>query len=95
MPTPSIILKNISANQYGINVLNNISFDLADGQHLAIIGESGSGKSSLAKALAGKLFSKGNIEKTKLTYTAFNNKKRLSQKRGLCTDGLVLWRRSG
>jgi molybdate transport system ATP-binding protein len=67
MPTPSIILKNISANQYGINVLNNISFDLADGQHLAIIGESGSGKSSLAKALAGKLFSKGNIE---IQYTA-------------------------
>jgi len=57
MPTPTIILKNISANQYGKAVLDNISFRLADGQHLAIIGESGSGKSSLAKAIAGKLFS--------------------------------------
>ena len=62
MPSASIILKNVSAQQYGKNVLDNISFEIATGQHLAIIGESGSGKSSLAKAIAGKLFTKGNIE---------------------------------
>ena len=62
MSTPAIILKNVSANQYGKTVLDNISFELADGQHLAIIGESGSGKSSLAKAIAGKLFTKGSID---------------------------------
>lgn len=28
-----------------------------------------------------------NIEKIKLAYKTFNNKKRLSQKRGLCIDG--------
>ena len=62
MTTPSIILKGISATQYGKTVLDNISFEISTGQHLAIIGESGSGKSSLAKALAGKLFTKGNID---------------------------------
>jgi molybdate transport system ATP-binding protein len=62
MPTPTIILKSISANQYGKTVLDNISFELSERQHLAIIGESGSGKSSLAKTIAGKLFSKGSIE---------------------------------
>src|SRR5688500_16606482 len=58
----SIILKNINAQQYAKAVLDNISFELQPGQHLAIIGESGSGKSSLAKAIAGKLFVKGSIE---------------------------------
>jgi molybdate transport system ATP-binding protein len=62
MLTPAIILKNISANQYGKALLDNISFELLEGQHLAIIGESGSGKSSLAKAISGKLFTKGRIE---------------------------------
>ena len=62
MTTPSIIVKNISANQYGNPVLNDISLELQSGQHLAIIGESGSGKSSLAKAIAGKLFTKGSID---------------------------------
>lgn len=62
MGSASIILKNINAQQYGKAVLDNISFELQPGQHLAIIGESGSGKSSLAKAIAGKLFVKGSIE---------------------------------
>lgn len=62
MATPVIILKDVSAQQYGKTVLDNISFELEHGQHLAIIGESGSGKSSLAKAIAGKLFAKGSIE---------------------------------
>jgi len=62
MGSPVIILKNVSAQQYSKAVLNDISFELQQGQHLAIIGESGSGKSSLAKAIAGKLFAKGNIE---------------------------------
>jgi len=62
MPSASIILKNISAQQYGKTVLDNLSLALHPGQHLAIIGESGSGKSSLAKAIAGKLFTKGTVE---------------------------------
>ncbi len=66
MLSASIILKNISAQQYGKAVLDNISFEIISGQHLAIIGESGSGKSSLAKAIAGKLFTKGSLE---ISYT--------------------------
>jgi molybdate transport system ATP-binding protein len=67
MKSASIIVKNISVQQYGKTVLDDISFEIAAGQRLAIVGESGSGKSSLAKALAGKLFTKGNIE---INYTA-------------------------
>jgi len=62
MPTPAIILKNVSAQHYGKTVLDDISFELRTDQHLAIIGASGSGKSSLAKAIAGKFFTKGDIE---------------------------------
>ena len=62
MLSASIILKNISAQQYGKTVLDNISLEIPAGQNLAIIGESGSGKSSLAKAVAKKLFTKGSIE---------------------------------
>lgn len=47
---------------YGNNVLDDISFSLEPDQHLAIIGEAGSGKTSLAKALSGKLFYKGSVE---------------------------------
>ena len=67
MGSASIILKNINAQQYGKAVLDTISFELQPGQHLAIIGESGSGKSSLAKAIAGNLFVKGSI---KINYSA-------------------------
>ena len=62
MPTPALILKNVSLQQYGKTVLDDISFELKTDQHLAIIGTSGSGKSSLAKAIAGRLFAKGTIE---------------------------------
>ena len=62
MPSPAIILKKVSAQLYGKLVLDNISFELKMGQHLAIIGPGGSGKSSLAKVIAGKLFAKGTIE---------------------------------
>lgn len=62
MSSASIIVKNISAQQFGKTVLDNISFTIEAGQHLAVIGETGSGKTSLAKAIAGKLFTKGSIE---------------------------------
>ncbi|MBS1626273.1 MAG: ATP-binding cassette domain-containing protein [Bacteroidetes bacterium] len=62
MLTSTIIVQNICVNQYSKNVLNNVSFILNTNEHLAIIGESGSGKTILAKAIAGQLFSKGNIQ---------------------------------
>ena len=42
--------------------LNAVSFALNEGAHLLITGSSGSGKTLLAKALAGKIFYKGVVE---------------------------------
>ena len=36
-----------------INVLNQLNFELKDGEKLAIVGPSGSGKSTILKILAG------------------------------------------
>jgi len=59
MSQPTIILDNISVQQQGRNVLEGISFQLLPQQHLLITGASGSGKTILAKALAGQVFIKG------------------------------------
>lgn len=44
------------------NVLDNISFSLHSNEHLLITGDSGSGKTFLAKAITGKLFHNGIID---------------------------------
>ena len=58
----SVILKHLRTKMQGKMVLDDISFSLLPGQHLALIGASSSGKSTLAKALTGKLFSEGAIQ---------------------------------
>ena len=45
--------KNLSKSWGNINVLNQLSFELNDGDKLAIVGPSGSGKSTILKILAG------------------------------------------
>ncbi len=60
MAQTSIIANNISVQQPML-LLNNISFVLNGGEHLLITGNSGSGKTTFAKALAGKLFCKGSV----------------------------------
>ncbi len=70
MLSPAIIVKDLNARQFGKTVLEDISFELKAGEHLAIIGESGSGKSSLVKAIAGKLFATGLID---IRYTGTSN----------------------
>ena len=45
--------KNLSINWGEVNVLNQINFELNDGEKLAIVGPSGSGKSTILKILAG------------------------------------------
>ena len=45
--------KNLSINWGKVNVLNQLNFQLNDGEKLAIVGPSGSGKSTILKILAG------------------------------------------
>jgi phospholipid/cholesterol/gamma-HCH transport system ATP-binding protein len=45
--------KNLSVSWGEVNVLNQINFQLNDGEKLAIVGPSGSGKSTILKILAG------------------------------------------
>lgn len=66
MTSPSIKLTNVSVTQYGKTVLEGVSFELSQNQHLAITGASGSGKTILAKIVAGQLFHKGSVE---ISYT--------------------------
>ncbi|MBV4360035.1 ATP-binding cassette domain-containing protein [Pinibacter aurantiacus] len=61
MTTTSTIVNNIKLTWLGKAVLDNISFTLNKGEHLMITGVSGSGKTLLAKAIAGKIFHEGTI----------------------------------
>ena len=45
--------RNLSISWGEVNVLNQINFELNDGEKLAIVGPSGSGKSTILKILAG------------------------------------------
>ena len=63
-PEPVLTVANVTARYRGTNfdVLKNISVDLHPGQTLAVVGESGSGTSTLARAITGLLPpSKGRI----------------------------------
>lgn len=54
--------KNVTVNR-GVNVvLKDISFSLKKGDHLAITGNSGGGKTTLGMAIAGRAWYKGSIE---------------------------------
>ncbi len=61
MQQPSIIVNNLSVQLQQQQLLRGLSFTLMMGQHLAITGLSCSGKTVLAKALAGKIFHKGDV----------------------------------
>ena len=58
----SIIVHHLSVTLQGKKLLDGISFRLHHGDHLAITGATGSGKTLLAQALAGNLFHKGTVE---------------------------------
>jgi molybdate transport system ATP-binding protein len=62
MKQASIIVSNITAKQFGKTVLNDISFTIHEQEQLAIVGSGGSGKTSLAKAIAGLLFTSGTVQ---------------------------------
>lgn len=62
MKPEAIIATDIRVVQGSRTLLDGINFRLKAGEHLAITGKSGSGKTSLARVLAGMLFSQGKIE---------------------------------
>lgn len=55
-------VNQLSVRKASLQVLENISFSLKQGDHLAITGAAGSGKTSLALALAGRLFFTGQLQ---------------------------------
>ncbi len=59
---PNIILKNVSVKRTNRLLLDGISFNLKQREHLAIFGKSGSGKTLLGKTLTGEIFYNGTIE---------------------------------
>ena len=61
MQQPSIIVKNLSVKTRENTVFEGISFSLPSGAHLAILGNSESGKTTLAKALTSQIHFEGKI----------------------------------
>ena len=49
--TPAISFRNVSFHYGGNDVLRNISFEIEAGRHVAIVGSSGAGKSTIANLL--------------------------------------------
>lgn len=61
--TALINIDNLTLSYENMTVIENLSFEVADGDYLCIVGENGSGKSTLVKALLSlKKPEKGSIE---------------------------------
>ena len=69
--TPIISLQNISIFQEGNPVLENISFDIKEGDFIYLIGKTGSGKSSLLRTIYADL----PIQKGEGIVTGYNLKR--------------------
>ena len=64
MKTTSLQVDHLTVQLSGKTVLKDVSFTVHEGEVLAVVGKSGSGKSILIKALSGNYFSRGDIRFT-------------------------------
>src|ERR1700682_914435 len=55
MPVTLLEAKSITKSFAGVRALNNVSFDLVQGEVHALIGENGAGKSTLIKVITGAI----------------------------------------
>ncbi|RZA01108.1 MAG: ATP-binding cassette domain-containing protein [Sphingobacteriaceae bacterium] len=67
MPDDLLFLKNVTVRSLNRVLFHNLTFSVKKGEHWALIGESGSGKSALLQAIAGKL----NISNGEIRYGFF------------------------
>lgn len=54
--------ENVTIKNGGVTIISDINFSIKQGEQWAVVGNSGSGKTSLAHALVGRLFYTGTIE---------------------------------
>ena len=55
-------IKNLSSGYNGIDVVHNISFNIEEGNSIALIGPNGCGKSTILKAIGNIIDYKGEIK---------------------------------
>lgn len=75
MPAPLITLENITMSYEGTTVIDRLSFTVEGGDYLCIVGENGTGKTTLLKGLlglkkldSGKICFSQNLSHTKIGY---------------------------
>jgi len=96
-PTPLLPVDNLTIEIGGASVVDGISFDMAPGKVMALVGESGCGKSLTSYAILGLLLSaakrtSGRIRLQELELSALSERHgiRVSQCHGLCHKKVVL-----
>jgi len=85
MPEPLLSLENVTVRHLNRLLFNDLNFRIEPGQHWALVGESGAGKSALLATLAGRLTITGGR-------AAYPQLDALAQERA-AHDPLFTWRR--
>ena len=69
----TLILKNLSVDYDGNQVLNNVELEIKEGEFIAIVGQSGCGKTTLLNAISGFITHQGEIKKPSKIGVVFQN----------------------